>query len=284
MIDTRLTVGFQRRSLAIATQANRTVGLLAGGFALETWAQRLRMRTALSLRGRIAHKAKLRAPRPHRRRAIHASSPLSAEPPRKQPQHNKHNCTKITGCPVLEARRRRRRVPTARRATARRRPHHEARRRSATRATEFQTAPRRRASGHQPEARGGRARARRRRAARLRIGSSPTGRAWILMKPITLYLWSRRRKERRATTPRRTRGPSRSSFGGPCGRRCCRGRRAVGDDLLVEPTRRGLRRTRPRRSFGSAPRCRTVRIGSEARWKSSRTRGKNLGTMQERQP
>ena len=124
-----------------------------------------------------------------RRRAIHAcASVLSAEPPRKQPQHNKHNCTKITGCPVLEARRRRRRAPTARRATARRRRRPEARRRSATRATEFQTAPRRRASGRQPEARGGRARARRRRAARLQIGSSPTGRAWILMKRTTLYL------------------------------------------------------------------------------------------------
>ena len=222
------------------------------------------MRTALSLRGRIARKAKLRAPRTARRRAIHTrASALSAEPTRKQPQHNKHNCTKITGCPVSAARLRRRRAPTARRATARRRPHHEARRRSATRATEFQTAPRRRASGHQPEARGGRARARRRRAARRPIGSSPTGRAWILMKPIMLYLLWPHPKERKATIPRRTRGPSRSNFGGPCGLRCCRGRRAAGDDLLVEPIPHEAPLTRPRRSSGSAPRCRTVRIGSD---------------------
>ena len=70
MIDTSLTAGFLNRNVAINTQAKRTVGPLAGGFALETWAQRLRMRTALSLRGRIAHKAKLRAPGPVRHRAI----------------------------------------------------------------------------------------------------------------------------------------------------------------------------------------------------------------------
>ena len=184
----------------------------------------------------------------------------------------------------MAARRRRRRAPTARRATARRRPHHEARRRSATRATEFQTAPRRRASGHQPEARGGRARGRRRRAARLRIGSSPTGRAWILMKRTTLYLWSRRRNGKRATIPRRTRGPSRSNLEEPCGPRCCRGRRGVGDDRLVEPTRRGLHLIAPPKYSDSAPRCRTGPIGSEALLRLLPILDKNLGTMQERQP
>ena len=183
----------------------------------------------------------------------------------------------------MEARRHRR-APTARRATARRRRRPEVLRRSATRATEFQTAPRRRASGHQPEARGGRARARRRRAARLPIGSSPTGRAWILMKPITLYLLWPHPKERRATTRRRTRGPSRSNLEEPCGRRSCRGRPGVADDLLVEPTRRGLPRTRPQKYSGSAPRCRTVRIGSEVRSRLLPILDKNLGTMQEQQP
>ena len=124
-----------------------------------------------------------------RRRAIHTrASALSAEPPRKQPQHNKHNCTKITGCPVSAAHRRLPPAPTARRATARRRRRPEARRQSATRATASATAPRRRASGRQPEARGGRARARRRRAARRPIGSSPTGRAWTSTRRTTLYL------------------------------------------------------------------------------------------------
>ena len=187
MIDTRLTAGFQDRNLATAAQARRTVGHLRRSLGFETWAQRLRMRTALSLRGRIAHKAKLRAPRAARHRAIYAASPLSAEPPRKQPHHNKHNCTKITGC-LVSAVRRRRRAPIARPATARRHRRPEVLRPSATRATEFQTAPRRRASGHQPEARGGRARARRRRAALLQIGSSPTGRAWTSTRRTTLYL------------------------------------------------------------------------------------------------
>ena len=63
---------FLDRNVATAAQANRTVGPLAGGFALETWRCGLGMRTALSLRGRIAHKAKLRAPGPARHRAIYA--------------------------------------------------------------------------------------------------------------------------------------------------------------------------------------------------------------------
>ena len=70
MIDTSLTTGFLGGQLAIATQADRTVGPLARGFELETWRYELGMRTALSLRGRIAHKAKLRAPGPARHRAI----------------------------------------------------------------------------------------------------------------------------------------------------------------------------------------------------------------------
>ena len=65
--------------------------------ALEAWRYELDMRTALSLRGRIAHTAKLRAPRAPRHRAIYAASALRAEPPRKQPQPNNPNCTKITG-------------------------------------------------------------------------------------------------------------------------------------------------------------------------------------------
>ena len=61
-------------------------------------ALRPRMRTALSLRGRIAHTTKLRAPRPARHRAIFTpKSALTRSAAAKQPQPNNHNCTKITG-------------------------------------------------------------------------------------------------------------------------------------------------------------------------------------------